>query len=84
MDAIDSVDDHVDGATTLEEGHTRDAIQIEPPIASASSRSPDCFLPTTDYEQALQEIGSIVNSSNATFKHKLVGVIWKHLTVSSL
>jgi hypothetical protein len=34
-----------------------------------------------DYEQALQQMGVIVNSADNAFKRDYVGVIWKNLTV---
>ena len=78
MDVIDTIV-HVNGVETPEDGRGRDSsIQIETP---STPDSPDPFTVTTEYEQALEDLARIVNSSDNAFKRKYAGVIWKHLTV---
>ena len=74
------MDAHVNEIKPLEDGHVRDSpIQFESP-SMAGIVAP--FTATTEYEQALEDMGHIVNSSDNAFKRKHGGVIWKNLTVS--
>jgi hypothetical protein len=78
MDVIDTID-HVNGLETPDKGRGLDrSIQIETP---STPDSRDSFTVTTEYEQALDDLARIVDSSDNAFKRKYAGVIWKHLTV---
>lgn len=71
---------HVAEIEPLEDGQVRDS-----PAASetrATAERAGAFTTATEYEQALEDMGHIVNSSDNAFKRKHGGVIWKNLTVS--
>lgn len=53
----------------------------EDDIARVSSSRPDPTDVSTEYKKALEEMASIINSSDNAFRRKYAGVIWKHLTV---
>src|SRR5271156_7162440 len=44
----------------------------------------DIFAATPEYEAAMRDMASIINTSDNVFKKKYPGVIWKHLTVKGV
>ena len=58
-----------------------DALEDKNVLRTPSTPESDHFTVTAEYEQAVEEMGRIVNSSGNIFKRKYPGVVWKHLTV---
>ena len=84
MDAIDIVGHRVEEFKANEEGPDHDSrIHVETPSSTVAITNSESSPLKTEYEQALEDMGRIVNSSDNTFKRKYVGVIWKNLTVRS-
>jgi hypothetical protein len=74
----DTIQD-IQGLETL-----NDRVESEKTAPPVSILNPDSVPFTTEYEQALEVIGRLVNNSDTTFKRDHVGVTWKNLSVSNL